>query len=204
MKKLLTIALALVIALSLTAIPAFAAGGTLPDPDDIDYTTIQTNTTPHEQTIPVYGYLGEDAVIPPNYPEGDPTLYDINVSVPTKIIWAAFESDGGEISAPEYKIINHSKSKALNVTLLSFAGTGGDNTDVDPVLELNLTGKLATTGVVNKSKDTYYTDNTTAFSSPLAANDTWTFSLSGEYTGNFNVAKKPTYNMILKFAVVTS
>jgi hypothetical protein len=163
MKKLLTIALALVMALSLTAIPAFAAtpfDGVDKAPNKIYGATYDATTATGE--VPVYGYVGEAKNVVDNGtdPDGDgiktdpenPNLppsyvpYLVNVSVPTKIIWAAFETDKGVITAPEYKIVNNSLKNNLNVTLVSFTAgyTGynnGDtaaNTVVDKDLTLNI------------------------------------------------------------------
>jgi hypothetical protein len=229
MKKLLTIAIALIMALSLTAIPAFAAGEL---PTTIDYTEVHgvnpTDTVLDNVKIPVYGYVGADAKITDPVPGTgtDPTVkpeavpYQVNVSVPTKIIWAAFESDGGAVTSPTYHIVNNSYTNNLTVTLVSFTKcylgkATTDNDFVDPNLTLNITADgspFTQSSVVagNGTSAIYFGDSTangTAIVGTLAkkVNTTtypWNFKITGTYVGSYATAREPVYTMTLKFAVV--
>ena len=123
------------------------------------------------------------------------------MSVPVKIIWAAFESDAGAISAPNYKIINNSAANDVDVTLTSFSGssTNTDNAIVDPNLVLNLTGSEMAGNVVtgNGATATYLT--IPASKGTLNSRSEWTFSLGGMWSGGFTTAYTPTYEMVLTF-----
>jgi hypothetical protein len=142
MKKLLTIALAMIVMLSLSAIPAFAASE-LPDDGDIPYHDLQTDVataTDLDDDVDIDGYIGPDA----NWedPEEPPKVYVINVSVPTKLIWAAFQSDEGTIKSPGYHILNNGGADAddLAVTIEAFTAkaSNSDNDEVDKFVTLNL------------------------------------------------------------------
>jgi hypothetical protein len=213
MKKLLTIALALIMAFSLGAAPAFAEGGSISDPSLSQTDDTVQGATGTEQAIPVYGYVGEDAIgtdTKPGTAGNEPTWtpYEINVSVPTKIIWAAFESDkakGNNITAPSYTITNNSEKNDLKVTLIGFTpGTGPDNTAIDTNLTLNITGMQMATSEVFKGG---FGKNNVAFSGSVltkrgGTTPQWSFSLDGKYSGaSYATAYKPTYTMTLKFAL---
>jgi hypothetical protein len=200
-KKFLAGLLAMALILALNVTPAFAAGE-LPGPGDIDYTDVQ-GTSSQQPTIPVYGYIGEDAEITdddPDDPNEEPTvnLYEINVSVPVKIIWAAFESDGNLVTAPSYHIKNNAHavddSRDVDVKLVSFTGTNQDATDINSNLTLNLTGDIALTNVVGHISQALG-------SGELAQQGTWNFSLDGTWSGGFATTYNPTYSMVLEFSI---
>ncbi|MCL2332639.1 MAG: hypothetical protein FWC54_04035 [Actinomycetia bacterium] len=202
MKKIFATTLATMLLLSSVAAPAFAAGGSITP--STSYTDIQGDSA-QDATIPVYGYVGEDAVITdtdPSTPGSAPTVtpYEINVSVPVKIIWAAFQSNAPAITAPSYYIKNNSASNALDVTLSSFtARSTSANSAVDADLTLNLTGtEMAQAGIFNAGSG--YT-NTTAYTTIFDPQAQWDFSLSGTYTGLFNAAYNPVYDLVLTFAL---
>ncbi len=152
MKKLLTLTLAatMVAGTSLTA-AAGAPGFNPPGQEDqtIDFDSSDENQSPGTADVPVYGYVGPDAVLidpdptePGSTPEPtdpDDVEYQINVSVPVKILWAVFESDVdtatgiGEVTSPDYYIRNNSEQLDVTVTATSFTAKSGsqDNTYVD-------------------------------------------------------------------------
>jgi hypothetical protein len=190
----MTMAIGLCASTALAATPNW--DGVTPENGEITSPTTST-------TVPVNGYVGEAGAID----EDGVTSHEVNVSVPTKVMWAAFEtsdSDSGSITAPEYKIRNNSRTNALKVTLTSFNKADGNtaNTEVDKNLTLNLTGNLAKEEIVkgNGSAATYTINNTTAFTGSLATQADWNFSLDGQYTGSYDGAKSPTYNMVFSFA----
>jgi hypothetical protein len=210
------------------AAPAFAAGE-LPDPSEIDYTEIQGDSpqdTGTHNEIPVYGYIGEDAELEdPDKEDPDvpptPHPYAINVSVPTKVIWAAFEADAGDITAPAYKIYNNGKAatQSVDVELTSFTAKPGnpDNTDVDKFLSLDIesadlhdSGKIAV--VTSDGTTASYPASTVALGTTgedeLAEDDAWDFTLGGGYdhdhvsnTIGFTTPKAPSYDMVLTFLI---
>ncbi|MCL2332064.1 MAG: hypothetical protein FWC54_01060 [Actinomycetia bacterium] len=202
MKKILALTCATMLLFSAMATSAFAVGGTVnttPAYRDIQGDSEQT------ATIPVFGYVGEDATIT-DPDTGDPTkppvvtAYQINVSVPVKIIWAAFQSEAPAITAPNYYLKNNSAVNTLDVTLSSFkARNTVANTAVDSKLTLNLTGaQMAKTGIFAAGNG--YT-GTTAFLTAFAPGAQWNFSLSGMYVGDFATPYTPVYDMTLTFAL---
>jgi hypothetical protein len=206
MKKILAVLTALIMMTAVAAIPAFADVTRSIDDSNIAYKDYTENSPLITDNIPVYGYVGEDAEITdtdPTNPDTPPgtNAYEINVSVPVKILWAAFESDAGAVSAPDYHIKNNSRTYDLDVTLSSFlARVSAANEEVDPFLTLNITGtEMATAGVINAGGADY--DNDTPFATVLQKNTSWTFSLSGMYSGVFTTAYTPSYDMVLEFAI---
>ena len=201
MKRFIAAMTAFILMMGLWAAPAFAEGS-LPADSDIGYWSINGDA-PQDATIPIYGYVGEDATITDPDPDGpgDPptiTPYEINVSVPVKIMWAAFESDAGAVSAPNYKITNNSEQNDVEVTLTSFLGTGTDNAAVDKDLALSLTGDLAKAVVTGNGTSASYF-NTPDVIGVIDARDFWAFSLGGTYAGGFDTVYLPTYEMVLTF-----
>ena len=171
----------------------------MPDPDG--YITVTDEDSVLTYSIPVYGYVGRDATATdsnPNDPNVAPEYTEtgtiVSVSVPTKIIFAAFASDGGEVTAPDYMITNKS-AFALKVTLTDFtASETDDNAAVDDKLTLNITGaEMAKADVIGLQ------DNTTAYGAKLAKDSTWNFSLDGEYTGDFGTSYMPKYSATFQF-----
>ncbi|MCL2332007.1 MAG: hypothetical protein FWC54_00775 [Actinomycetia bacterium] len=200
MKKIIATTLATMMLLSSVAAPAFAAGGSIAP--STSYTDIQGDSA-QNAVIPVYGYVGEDAAITdtdPGNPATPPTVtpYEINVSVPVKIIWAAFQTGGGVVTAPNYSIKNNSANNDLDVTLTSFtARSSSANTAVDSNLVLNIVGtQMAQTDVVG------YTGST-PYSAVLGKSATWNFTLGGMYSGAYGADYNPAYDMTLTFALAT-
>ena len=144
MKKLIAILAVVAIAASLT-VPAFAASISDPTPAS----KLVQGDSAQETTVPVFGYVGEDADITgTDVPPGIIVeKSQINVSVPVKLIWAAFESDKGAITAPTYTIKNNSEENKVAITMVSFTGTGTDNASVESKLTLNIVGVSNITGV---------------------------------------------------------
>jgi hypothetical protein len=226
MKKFIAILAAAILVLSFGTLSAFAAGE-LPSGEEIKYRVVNGDTTTDtdaETDIPVYGYVGELAkVVPPEEGSGDDEdpevppdyqTYAVNVSVPVKIIWAAFEPDGGDITAPEYYIRNNSTVNKLDVTLKSFTKTtesGFDNDEIDPYLTLNIVAKsspFAYAGVVTNDGTgtagtaTYIPTNAEKFGTRLDKQTKWNFTLGGNFDGDFTSdAKETRYDMTLLFAV---
>jgi|AKZA01.1.fsa_nt_gi hypothetical protein len=152
--------------------------------------------------VPVFGYIGPDAeILDPENPNDplvvNPLVTDMSVSVPVRLVWAAFASDGGEITSPEYTITNNSPF-AVDVELTSFENTtpaGNQNAEADANIVISLTdlNPLAT--------------NVVGMTTPLpiqtlsAENGSTKFKIGGTYTGSFATAYQPTYRMVLTFSI---
>jgi hypothetical protein len=212
--KLLTILMALILALGMATVPALAAAPAgdivaVPEYDELSTTEDELLTTDNSKgLIPVYGYVGEDAIIDDDEkddPTKEPDVYPflIDVSVPVKVIWAAFESGGGAVTSPDYYIENHGDDD-LTVTLVSFAANGADNTNVDSDLSLTL-AEVSAGAMTNSETSTTlvssgnYPANNDALGT--LATGKWNFKLTGTYDGSFTTPYEPSYLMVLKFEV---
>jgi hypothetical protein len=226
MKKLLSIILAAAMTLSLAAFPTLAADNNLPDDNEVVYVKLigqqgaQTSDM-HPPEIPVYGYVGpEDELIDPEPedPDKPPIVAEVNVSVPVKIIWAAFEPESpgpsAPIAAPNYYIQNHSSKYDLKVKVERFQPrVSAGNTGVDGYLELNLIGKANEFELTNVLADgaggvpsfPVAGGSEIVFSGTLYKGGTkWGFTLGGTWSGAFNSnAYTPVYDMILLFSLPT-
>ena len=212
MKKFLSILLVPAFAI-LLAVPVFATSS-------FDESTAQTDNaltgdSPTTANIPIYGYIGQNADISdtdPSNPDTAPIITpngtSISVTVPTKVIFAAFAENGGEISSPDYVITNNSKTSSVTVTLASFtANSGEDNSAVDPSLSLNLKYSY------DAEKEESIFANGTGTTSPIEIvrclesdqtgssvfRNSMAFSLSGEYSGSFSADRTPSYEMVFRF-----
>jgi len=197
-KKVISVVMSLALALAVITTPAFAEDYVLPgDPDPTTNDALAGAST-QDVDIPVFGYVGEDADV--TDPE-DPIFYEINVSVPVALMWAAFETDGGAIVAPVYTIENRSAKNLVKVELTSFEGDGADNAAVDSVLTLNIksiTGTFNQSGVVVAGA---YGIND-APKGTMDVRSAWTFTFDGTWAGNFSDGPfSPTYKMVLTFTL---
>lgn len=201
MKKLVSLAcaMALVMTMSLTA---FAAGSFDPATGINDDVTL--NTTTGGNSVPVYGYIGEDAELtdpdptdPSLPPVVDPSAgTDMELSVPVKLMWAAFASDGGSVTSPDYTIENKSLF-AVDVEMTSFTQTNGVSVSG---LTLNLVGASGGMTSIND----VLSASATAFGTLDAAagiNAERGFSVGGSYTGSFATVLQPEYSMVLTFSI---
>ena len=203
MKKFIAILTVTALIFTLMAIPVHAAEPGITKSIDVTPENVFVQDGDGKDvTIPVYGYVGEDAVI--TDPDKDKphippivTPAEINVSVPVKIIWAAFESDKGDVTAPTYHIKNNSTTPDYNliVTLTSFDAENPHANAINSALSLHITGaEMATPNVIGIT-------NAKTFEADFSAQARWEFSLSGTYDGNFDIAYTPTYSMVLTFAL---
>lgn len=95
-------------ALALAGVMVFGMGsnvmaGVLVDPTNRD-------ASKSEETVPIWGYIGEDAKVTPDPdPENPPIVTAIDVSIPTQMLWAAFESDktAGQDNSWDITTANH-------------------------------------------------------------------------------------------------
>jgi hypothetical protein len=197
MKKVITIAMAFMLIMAFSVVPSFAAGSFQPP----TYEDVQEDS-PEDHTIPVYGYVGEDGDLDNGQP---PTIttHAINVSVPTHIIWAAFEGDKGEVTSPNYYIKNNSKTLDLNVTIKDFTAEDSEgNNAVDSALTLTLEGKNGEFGTSTTlfDKTEVITGNTDKIDNTFTANTKWEFTIGGLYDSeDFDTPQQPEYSMVLLF-----
>jgi hypothetical protein len=91
------------------------------------------NSTANPEVIPMYGYIGPVVKNPVDPKPDDPIVNpwkNLDVSVPVKFIWAAFEPEEGaanplhsDLDAPEYQIINRSADYGVEVLVTDFLTT---------------------------------------------------------------------------------
>jgi hypothetical protein len=153
-------------------------------------------------------------------PENDVTItanYDdeINVSVPIKLLFAAFESGEGTVTSPDYHIINNGNS-AINVSVTGISIDPGNGAGLTPVnkgtvdamsdgeirLRLNQTGgSLASTDYLTESP---VTQSLGMLGAKNTANATWDFNVTGDYKGDFNTNREPSYTVNFSFSLNSS
>ena len=212
MKKLLSFILAAIFAMALT-VPAFADSGFEESTSQTDKSL--TGNSPATAEIPVYGYIGQNADIsdsdpsnPDTAPVATPNGSSISVTVPTKVIFAAFSENQGEISSPDYTVRNNSKTNSVTVSITSFTPeTSEDNSAIDSNLDLKLEF------MYDFEKEVSLLENGTALSSPVELTkcleqdqtdysvfrNTASFSLTGNYSGTFANSRTPSYDMVIRF-----
>jgi hypothetical protein len=147
-------------------------------------------------------------------PENDVTItanYDdeINVSVPIKLLFAAFESGEGTVTSPNYQIINNGNS-AIKVSVtgisidpgngagLNLVDTEGAMGDGDIRLKLQGTQLFSTTGYLTTDSAAYSFGTLGAKNTPAA---TGKFNVTGDYNGDFNTNREPYYTVNFSFAL---
>jgi hypothetical protein len=203
MKKIITMLVATVVA---TTTMVGVSANNLPEPV---YENKEMDTDNPKANVPVFGYIGPDANItdpsdpidvtdPTIPPTVTPIATDMEVSLPVRLMWAAFASDGGQIKSPTYSIENKS-AFAVDVELTSFNNTTAEaNPAMDAGIVISLTDlNPSATNVVGM---------TTALpvGTLSAANSTGSstqFSIGGSYTGSFSTQYLPTYSMVLTFSI---
>jgi len=204
MKRIIAIFTAIALVAAFATVPAFA-DYSLPADDKIMYDDVQSKSDYAEQEVPVWGYIGEDAEIDDG---GTPTTYIINVSVPTLILWAAFETDTGSVTAPSYTIKNLSTKNEVDIVMTSFTATGSDNAVVDKNLTLGVkVGSAPAIPVVTPGTVAGYPAVDKEFGTlakRTEAGDSLTFSFEGSWSGDFEDGPySPLYSMTLTFSVPT-
>ena len=137
----------------------------------------------------------------------------MSVSVPVKLLWAAFDGGGGSIESPEYQIINNSYfSVDVGAKLTNVNYYDPDGTTVvaapaaDKELSLDLTGSTAN-GVtaLNTSTSLLFGESAYRNLGTLGAKVTGGFTIGGSYFGtiptNASQALYPEYGMEFKFSI---
>jgi hypothetical protein len=139
----------------------------------------------------------------------DTTSTMLSLSVPSRLVFASFASDGGTLSAPDYQIMNHS-SLPVNVTLQSFTADVNHQDGVTMVqgppegedqIQLHLVG-------VSNFKTLHNLPNGTldhGFMGQLAKRNQpdsiGEFTFEGNYKGRFGVKRYPRFQAVFTFAL---
>jgi hypothetical protein len=217
MKKFIAILAVAIMALSLGTVASFAT--TTQDNGPFKNLEVNYSDATDVTDIPVYGYVGPEGPVTDDASGSaidSPDVAPISVSVPTKLFWAAFQSNGGTITAPKYQIANNSGDD-INVKLTSFKNANSSTSDndlVDKYLDLNLASTASSadftkTAVVdgdgtNAKYRGVATDMQEVSLGTLEDEDTWGFTFDGTWTGTWpDDAYEPKYTMVLTFSVPT-
>ena len=214
-----------------------AFAGTFDPPNQVDKgVTGDTTTSPSKDwPITVHGYIGPDTTLTDTDPtdptvKPDPTDPDmmINVAVPMKILWAAFGTDNGKVTSPNYYVKNLSLSNDVEVTVTGFAPVVADSFDapteaaLKDALDLSIissAGSYTTTPsaiplIFGAAADrTLSRSYLTSASDPvtldkldgadLGSAATWNFNIGGHYYDNItSTTIMPEYNLTFKFTAV--
>ena len=134
----------------------------------------------------------------------------IEVSIPVKLIFAAFESNGPEIVSPDYYIQNYGETEII-VTIESFTIENAEslNLTVNPVNNKDISLIMHNKSALPKFNDVNLAaiDKFPAYFGHLNeresqnGSDRMSFTLKGKYIGPYDIAK-PKYFIVFKFEAV--
>ena len=156
------------------------------------------------EIISVHGYLGPDTVAPPD-PNERPPL-EIYVEVPVKILFAAFESDNGEITSPVFTITNLSATSDIKLEIENFEQRYDPAADLDGKLSLSLQSTDNESLVSDLFPASYSSQKL------LSANlsrleegqdsNRLDFTIGGNWSGPFDTELYPVFDMTIKISAV--
>lgn len=205
MKKIRIITLLVLCVALLIPATGLAAESRGFDPADPANTT--TNGEDGKEIIPVYGYIGKDTTIVDPEPENPevPPETEIYVEVPVKVMFAAFESDAGSVSSPNYTITNLSTANDVKVEIENFAQRANPAVDLDGKLSLKLTDHAGADLVTSVFPADYSSTKLLAGNLPKKADGSDAnklgFAIGGIWSGAFDSELHPAFDMTLKFSV---
>jgi len=139
----------------------------------------------------------------------DNTSTMVSLSVPARLIFASFASEGGALSAPNYQITNHS-SLPVDVTLERFEGDADSLDGLTLVqgtpnsnkqIQLHLVGidNFRTLhNLPNGILDDGYMGRLAHKNQPNSSGE---FTFAGNYRGRFGEQKQPRFEAVFKFSV---
>ncbi len=205
MKKFLTLTLAaaLMISSATTALAVEISPFSIGDPNS-------ANTTSNNNNVTVYGYIGPDATINPNPGGGTPGVATIDVTIPTQMIWAAYEDDFSEGSAPitsaNHYVTCNSGSAGVHVSVTGFAQTNAAVLPASSTLSLGLavSGEEGAPSGLTGVSDLFDLNGGVQIAT-LNPEDKIKVLVTGTYadTGAFpTTAIAPLYNMVLRLDAV--
>jgi len=155
-------------------------------------------TSASSETIPVSGYIGANALaITPG---------EIYVEVPVQLVFAAFESDAGIVTSPQYTIKNLSADTDVKVTLESFTQTNAESVLLDDLLSLKLLTPAyedLLTGIYPQAEPQalVLTERLPKLEEGSTDNELG-FCIGGTWHGAFDTEAKPDFEMVLTFTIV--
>jgi len=188
-------------------------------PSDGTNTSHDISDLPFDVTVPVYGYVGPDATIVDNTdPPGPPTVI-LGVSVPVNLLWAAFKSDAGAVTSPNYYIQNNSATP-VNMKITSFTADTSTPALVTAAGAVNKDLTLKLVGINGATPVSVWTSNGTtgtgiASGSPVdlgnlgalgSSTEKRTFTIGGAFPAASipdNTDYRPQYKMVLTFDVAS-
>ena len=189
--KIFAVACAAALALSIIT-PTVFAEETEPE------SSVKT-TTESVEVIPVHGYIGSDTSIE------TPPDSEIYVEIPVKILFAAFEKDGGNVTSPKYTIKNLSEISDIKVEVENFEQVSDPAVDLDGKLSLKLVSLVNEDIVPGLFPADYPPAKLLTEKLPkyveASADNKIDFLIGGEWQGEFDSKLYPVFDMTLKFSV---
>ena len=160
-------------------------------------------TSAEEEVIPVHGYLGPDSHVVD--PGGDEEETEIYVEIPTKVVFAAFESDAGEVVSPRYTITNLSAISDLKIEIESFTQKNESNASLNGQLTLKILTHEGNTLLADLFPAEYPARKLLCERLPKAVDGSQEnklgFMLGGNWSGNFKQEIQPIFDMVVKFSI---
>lgn len=203
MKRKLTRALLAALSILMLLPSAALAAGSFDPPAQ---QSVSSNGTDGKEVIPVYGYIGKDTSIvdpDPTDPE-KPIETEIYVEVPVKILFAAFESDAGAVTSPDYTISNLSTVSDIKVEIESFSQRNA--VDLGGRLSLSLDDYAGSEIVPGVFPAAYPPAKPFAAALPKktggSSANILPFRVGGSWSGGFNAELHPVFDMVLKFTAL--
>ena len=190
MKKLIAMMLVLTMVLAIPS-AALAADG------------VENDITMNEmEVIPVFGYVGPNSEVIP--PDPETPEVEIYVEVPIKMLFAAFESDGGQVTSPQYTISNLSETSDIKVEIVQFVQRPEPAVDLEGRLSLKLVSydnEDLVTGLFPASypPERLLTGNLSKYAEGSDSNRIG-FMIGGSWNGAFTDEIQPAFDLTLKFS----
>ena len=165
---------------------------------------VYANTPEYDTTeniseiIPIFGFVGLfESINPPD----DPEIY---VEIPIEILFAAFNTDNGEVTSPRYTIKNLSTTDDVKVEIQNFEQRDIPYVQLDGKLSLdfvNYDKQTIVDGVfpANYSSPKTFKSNLSRFIDGTE-DSTIEFMIGGTWTGEFDTELQPVFDMTLKFS----
>jgi len=211
-------------------------GGKYAPPTDGIYRVVgwYISNAPHGITDPLIGSNPDVFVAQPDFSSFNPSLsfsdvasgtlagnnklfvvytkdYMVEVSVPVKLLFAAFESDKGEVTSPAYFIKNNGETD-IEVTLSGFevSDSAGVSLVNNPASDGQLGLKLKSYSQPNlfpevslaSAQTQSFVLGTLGDKDVTDGSDRMGLKVGGKYIGSFDVSKQPRYMVVFEFEVV--